>query len=124
MLAWLGKRLIVLALVLVTGGHWAFLQTIAWFGMAVSYSQNASFTEALVMTFDGRHPCKLCKAVQEGKKSEKKQAPQRPVTKLDLFCPASSLALDAPMFSRVSAAADEPILALAKIPPKPPPRRV
>lgn len=34
--------------------------------------QATSFREAVSETFDGKHPCCLCKAVAAGKKSEKK----------------------------------------------------
>ena len=53
------------------GLHWAILQSAAWVGMAVSYSKSAPLKEALVKTFDGEHPCKLCKVVSAGKQSEK-----------------------------------------------------
>jgi hypothetical protein len=39
--------------------------------MVVKYSQEAALVEAFSMTFDGALPCKLCKAVHEGKRSEK-----------------------------------------------------
>jgi hypothetical protein len=38
------------------------------------------------MTFDGRHPCQLCKAVQSGKNSEREKQSSPPDTKLDLLC--------------------------------------
>ena len=41
--------------------------------MLVSYSQQDSFTVAVEKTFDGKHPCGLCKAVDQGKRSEQKQ---------------------------------------------------
>lgn len=69
----LAKWLLICALVLSIGGHWALLQSVAWVGMAISYSQEAPVTEALVKTFDGKHPCKLCKFVRDGKKSESKE---------------------------------------------------
>ena len=47
------KWLVAGLLILTIGGHWAVLQSVAWVGMAVSYSQNASFKEALQKTFDG-----------------------------------------------------------------------
>src|SRR6184192_2118682 len=121
MLGRFAKRFMVLALVLVTAGHWALLQSIAWVGMAVSYSQNGTLKEALVKTFDGQHPCKLCKAVQEGKKSERKQAPQKPITKLDFFCLTPSLTVKAPAFVPVSTDSAGATSALGEAPPKPPP---
>ena len=70
------------ALVVATGGHWAVLQSVAWFGMFVNFSQTAPVMVALEKTFDGRHPCKLCKVVQAGQESEKKQEMQKLETKL------------------------------------------
>ncbi len=63
----------VVALVFLTGGHWALLQVCAWTGMVVSYSQTESFTVALQKTFSGEHPCKLCKVVKEGRKAEQEK---------------------------------------------------
>ena len=53
-----------LLLVLTLGLHWTLLQTIAWTGMIVSYSRNASLTEAVSKTFDGKHLCKMSKAIK------------------------------------------------------------
>ena len=39
-------------------------------------STTESFCAALSKTFDGKHPCKLCKLVKEGKKSESKSEAQ------------------------------------------------
>jgi hypothetical protein len=66
------KWSVILSLVGVVGAHWAILQTVAWMGMAVSFSQSDSLAVALQKTFDGRHPCPLCKAVAAGKRSEKR----------------------------------------------------
>ena len=54
------------------GVHWEVLQSVAWFGMVINYSQGTSLKEGLSKTFDGKHPCCLCKMVQAGKKSENK----------------------------------------------------
>lgn len=54
--------------------------------MVVKYSEEGSFKEALDKTFDGQHPCKLCKVVREGKEAEKKSGPQVDLKKkLDAF---------------------------------------
>src|SRR6266700_2279611 len=98
----LGHWLIVGALVLSIGAHWAILQSVAWVSMAVNFSQHSLIKEALVKTFDGRHPCKICKAVQEGKTSERKSESPKPVTKLELFCAAQPLPLKAPAFPPIS----------------------
>jgi hypothetical protein len=81
----LSKLLLVVMLSLSIGAHWAILQSVAWCGMAISYSQDSSIKEGLAKTFDGKHPCKLCKIVAEGKKSEKKQEAQLKIAKMELF---------------------------------------
>jgi hypothetical protein len=63
----------VCLLVLSMGLHWALLQTVAWTGMLISYSRNGTFLEAVTKTFDGQHPCSLCKVVKSGRTEEKKQ---------------------------------------------------
>jgi hypothetical protein len=68
----LSKLAIVTALAFSIGLHWGFLQSVAWVGMVVSYSHDGSFGEALEKTFDGKHPCALCKAIAKGKKSDRK----------------------------------------------------
>jgi hypothetical protein len=66
------KFLVVLALVLSTGLDWAALQTVAWTTMLADNLRQQSLTQAVSQTFDGQHPCCLCKAIAAGKQSEKK----------------------------------------------------
>ena len=44
-----------------------------------------SLSEAVTKTFDGQHPCALCKFVQDGRAEEKEQEQQqlKPGSKLD-----------------------------------------
>ena len=81
----ISKLLLVVMLCVTLGFHWGLLQSVAWIGMIVNYSCQGSIKEALSKTFDGQHPCPLCKLVREGKKSEKKPEAQQNVTKIDLF---------------------------------------
>lgn len=60
------RLVVLLGLVLSLGLHWTLLQSVAWMGMMVSYSQQSGLATAFEMTFDGRHPCELCKAVEKG----------------------------------------------------------
>ena len=85
MLIKLSKCLLVVALSLSVGAHWAALQSVAWCRMVISYSQGSSIKEGLVKTFDGNHPCELCKIVAEGKKSQKKQDAHSKIAKVDLI---------------------------------------
>jgi len=80
---------VVALLVFAVGAHWAFLQSAAWVGMLASNLQSTSFQQALVKTFDGKHPCRLCKLVNEGKKSERKQDQLQLKTHIDFFLTTS-----------------------------------
>lgn len=87
------RACILLALVLSLGLHWTVLQSAAWVGMIVSYSQEGSLGEALEKTFDGEHPCELCRMIDRGtsagSESGEEQSPPAPskdvVKKIELF---------------------------------------
>lgn len=113
----------MLTLTLLLGGHWLLLQSVAWVGMAVSYAQTAPLHEALVNTFDGRHPCQLCKLVREGTAKEQKRDLLKPMLKLDLACFASELRLDPPAPRPRLAPAVQFFPSRSQAPPTPPPRR-
>lgn len=71
--------LLVAALMISIGLHWAVLQSAAWVGMAVAYSvEKGSVVEGLSDTFDGDHPCPLCKAVEKGVESEQQSKEGQP----------------------------------------------
>lgn len=69
-------RLLILAALMVSiGGQWMVLQGVAWLSMAVTYSvESGSVSSGLSKTFDGDHPCPLCKAVQKGSQEERDPA--------------------------------------------------
>ena len=114
--------LVVLALVGAIGGHWAVLQSVAWVGMTFRYVQTDSIGVALRKTFDGQHPCRLCKAVEAGKKSEDKQVFLKVETKIDFWLSGSVPLLDPPVIPSVwPTAVSSPPLRLES-PPTPPPR--
>jgi len=85
-LRWLPKFVLVSALSCSIGLHWAFFQALAWTNMVAAYSREATLAEALAKTFDGNHPCELCKRIAEGKRTEKKSEGQFEAKKLDLAC--------------------------------------
>jgi len=116
------KIALILALICSVGWHWAVLQSVAWVGMVVSYSQSASFRQALVKTFDGNEPCGICKFVAEGKKSQNKQEILKPGYKLELFAPRHFLSLQPiSRYPLVVSPLDKPIQR-PESPPTPPPR--
>jgi hypothetical protein len=113
---------VVAALILTIGAHWAVLQSIAWIGMTVSYSQHSTLSDALQKTFDGKHPCKLCKVVREGKKSERKNEMLKLETKFDFSFTLGAAWLYPPKPSPQFAALHASPLARLEAPLTPPPR--
>src|SRR5262249_48382876 len=97
-------------------------QVVAWTGMVISYSQDAPLAEAVVKTFDGKHPCNLCKKISNGKRSEKKSEYQFEAGKVKFANTAVSFVFNAPLsFWEVGERHCVPNL-LTHAPPIPPPR--
>ena len=117
-----GKWLTVCALVVLIGGHWFALQSAAWLGMAVNFSKTESVSVALQKTFDGQHPCKLCKIVKAGKASEKQQDLQKLEGKMDFQLVAGSCGLFPPRPIRHFTPVSERASVLVHAPLLPPPR--
>jgi hypothetical protein len=64
--------------------------------MIVNYSQGSTLRSALTRTFDGQHPCTLCKIVKAGKAAEKKQDVAKASVKFDVSLVAGVIALFPP----------------------------
>ena len=116
------RILIALALAGSIGLHWAFLQAIAWAGMVISYSQDASLTEAVVKTFDGKHPCPLCKQIAKGKQSEKKPDSNFDSGKLEFPFVPVVFEFSAPSYFWRVRGTDNTLRSMIYAPPSPPPR--
>jgi len=56
------------------GGQWGVLQCVAWANMIREYSGMVPLSEAVSMTFSGKYPCPICKAIAEKKNSEQQKA--------------------------------------------------
>jgi hypothetical protein len=106
------------------GLHWAFFQSLAWIGMVVSYSQDATLKEALVKTFDGQHPCVLCKEIAKGKRSEKKSEFPLQLKKFDFLAVKAQFVFAAPTNFWHLMAIDHCLKSVLLTPPTPPPRAV
>jgi hypothetical protein len=113
---------VIFALVAMLGAHWILLQTVAWTTMLADNLHGHSFTEAMTHTFDGQHPCCLCKAIAAGKKSEQKNEFTTQMQKLEFPPAKENFVLIAPSqfhcFSFVNSFTDS----LTQKPPTPPPR--
>jgi hypothetical protein len=116
--------MLVFALVLTLGFHWAWLQTAAWTTMLASNLRTHSWSESVARTFDGAHPCCLCRAIAAAKQTEKKSEASAPVFKLDFLLPADRFFFSPP--APESAFSQTPLVAVAlpSSPPSPPPKAV
>jgi hypothetical protein len=117
------KSLIAVLLIVSLGGHWAFLQSLAWASMVIDYSKDAPLSVAVSKTFDGKNPCNLCHLVKRGQESEQKQEATKVKTKLDFCILARSIEF------QIQAGASQQFLSLqnsfaghVESPPIPPPR--
>ena len=122
MLARFGKFLVVVALVTTTGLHWAVLQSVAWTTMLADNLRTQSLTEAVTHTFDGNHPCSLCKAIAAGRKSEQKKEFTAPLQKLEFPPVKENFVLIAPSSFQLLPQANTFADSLTQKPPTPPPR--
>ena len=86
--------------------------------------REASVTEAFEKTFDGQHPCRLCKAIKEGKKSEKKTELPMPLQKIEFVSEQPVFVFNPPQdFFRLPERAFS-LDNLSSPPPVPPPRQL
>ena len=122
MIVRLGKVLVVFTIVATLSVHWALLQTVAWTTMLADNLQTKSLHEAVTQTFDGNHPCNLCKAIVAAKNTEQKK--QIPFEKLKLEFPPvrESLVLIAPSRPILSPQQNSLAESRSLKPPTPPPR--
>jgi hypothetical protein len=120
----LARLFVALALAGSIGLHWAVLQTLAWAGMFISYSQAAPLTQAVVKTFDGQHPCNLCKQIAQGKRSESKTTYSFEVKKLEYSCAKAVFIFQAPLTFWEIESRNIAAESRAHAPPAPPPKNL
>ena len=114
------RWLLVLALSLSIGLQWAVVQGAAWVGMIATYSRTATISQALTMTFDGAHPCKLCKAAQRGESTQDAPKTGNSPVKLVLAAPehdAFFFEPQAPAEAVFAAAIDGRLVVRPAVPP-------
>jgi hypothetical protein len=115
---------IAAALACSIGLHWGFLQSAAWVGMVIHYSQDAPLKEALVKTFDGKHPCALCKEIAKGKTSEKKSESAPAGKRFEFSYSSAAFVFIAPSHCWKTGWPNDSLSSLARTPPVPPPRQL
>jgi hypothetical protein len=114
--------IVLVAFVFSCGGHWPVFQAIAWGNMVREYSQMVPLTQAVEMTFSGRYPCPICKAIAEKKSSEQQKS--LTLEKYDKKYPLPvSIAVAGPTAATCQYGDFSTIFfSRSDVPPKPPPR--
>lgn len=117
----------------IAGGPWAVLQTVAWGEMLRDYCQRSgSLAVAIEQTFDGEHPCDLCRQIAVAKGQRSKESQQTPVSIWAKTAGKAQAVPTAPTFrpeGREKPLPQEPTawigrqISRADAPPTPPPRR-
>lgn len=120
----LGNLLLILALLAATGTQWAVLQSVAWTTMLASNLRNGSFTQAVERTFDGKHPCCLCKQIAAGKKAQKKTDLALQLKRLEFLSERPRFIFTAPTYFWHLRPADVFSESVCRPPPTPPPRGI
>src|SRR5262249_27173758 len=100
------------------GFHWAFLQSLAWTTMLADHLRTESFVVSVKKTFDGAHPCRLCKQIAAGKHTEEKKSEVTfPVKKLEFVSSDAVFVFGTFQEHRLLPASPESLTALAQKPP-------
>ena len=66
------------------GFQWTLLQSVAWTVMVLDRSAEMGWVQALETTFDGQHPCALCKVVTTHSESQKQQTVVLSMANIDM----------------------------------------
>ncbi len=66
-------KLTALAMILLMQGPAMLVQEVAWVQMLVTYTQERGLKRGVIETFDGNHPCELCKKAEQLRQQEPPQ---------------------------------------------------
>lgn len=122
MTLFIARSLLTSALCLAIGLHWVALQSIAWTTMLAANAKQTSFVQAIAKTFDGNHPCDLCKRINTAQHSPKKPEVQPTQAKSDLICAISRVRIIPPFRDYNYSEGAFHFFERGNSPPVPPPR--
>jgi hypothetical protein len=75
------RTITALLLILLMQGPAMLVQEVAWVNMLVTYTQERGLKRGIIETFDGEHPCEMCKTAQKLRQQsdnpEEPAAPQK-----------------------------------------------
>jgi hypothetical protein len=116
------------AVVVLSGGHWLALQSLAWGRMVMSFSQRDSLSHAIAKTFSGKYPCRMCLKIRADWRQEKEREEKAPWTRIEQL-PEALWQLRAATIPPAPITAREEQPCVPRLhsdfigpPPKPPPR--
>jgi hypothetical protein len=90
--------------------------------MIIDYSKRGTLCQAIAQTFDGAHPCSLCRVVNQANSTEKKSDLHAVTQKVDMICPATEPSRIQP-FIKFDYAIDKfAVYEIRQSPAVPPPR--
>jgi hypothetical protein len=118
----IGRVLAVVALLNFAGAHWVVLQSIAWSGMLAKQARYSRLAEAIQKTFDGAHPCNLCKGISRAQGKERKPPVPVQIHKLPFLQTSTGMAVVVSQFSIALMETTAPIPLRSLRPDYPPPR--
>lgn len=118
----LARLALVLALSCSIGLHWCFFQSVAWMGMVITYSEHTSLADALVKTFDGKHPCALCRQIAKERQSDKKSPSPVHLKKLEFLAIKAHFIFSSPLRAWDRAPFEDRLESVVLTPLTPPPR--
>jgi len=116
--------MLIVMLLVTTGGHWALLQSFAWTTMLADHLQSESLAQAVEQTFDGRHLCPLCRAIRAAKKAQQKTELSISTQKIEFPPLATALVLHPPTAFQFLNAGNIFAESALRPPPVPPPRSI
>ena len=90
--------------------------------MIIDYSKRGSLCQAVAQTFDGAHPCSLCRVVNGAKSNEKKSDLQPLTPKIDFICAKGMAAVVRAFIDFEYVSVDFSFFEILRSPPFPPPR--
>jgi len=119
-----GQMLMIVAVLSATGTHWLAFQSVAWTTMLAENLQKTSLASALERTFDGKHPCRLCKEIAKDKQSEKKSDLQTELKKIDFSHNRFEFVFCAPAHFYEVRTTRDAVISLTQAPALPPPKEL
>jgi hypothetical protein len=114
---------LIVALLNATGMHWAMLQSVAWATMLANHARTESLTDAISQTFDGQHPCPLCRQIAKSRQAQNKADLQTAPQKLEFSNDLTAYFITPPTRFFLLSNRNSFAALLTQTPPTPPPRQ-